>query len=854
MDEPLTRERETGRQRALRIPLAYHRSRGTIWTWKVLFSLAGFIIGGLYIGWVLAGGKSAATQVSPGILAHNHARWDSDCRACHMPFVPQRPDAVGTRMLSLSLAGNATKDLHQQTDARCSECHKSAGAHHVNQISADVESCASCHRDHQGRDFDMAHMDDAQCTGCHASIASHSNSPSKSPIANVTAFEVPSAADGTGHPTFRSLQIKEDPGNIRFSHRLHMTPGQLYPGQKLPPGKELVQLTCDVCHQDSPAPLGGGAYMQPINFARHCQSCHPLQTPGKAEAIPHGLKAEQLETVVAGLLVDEESRPAILQRLIPGKARPKQGKQDDLHPPRALIAASHLQQLRANSCSKCHSWQPEKPEVVPASIPVVWLKGARFNHAAHSSAAKCQDCHPQASESASGGQPGNLADDERVMIPDIDNCARCHAPKNDSAGHGGARYDCAECHRYHTNPEKPLPAAFAVSQTMEKLRSPPTREKAAHDFVGTQSCSAAGCHGAAKGADSTSSFSRFTAADPHTGAFLLLYTPASLEIYRRLTNQPQAMLEGAAYLRFTQEKCVGCHATPLADPIAANLIENQAGVTCESCHGAAAKWEFTHFDRANKTASLPIDLTNPSLSAAVCAQCHIGPQSIAGKSFDVNHDLIAAGHPRLTFEFEAQLANLPAHWSAAKEIKSHFDAWRAGELATAAQQDKLYSGRAAHEFASHRCFDCHHGLTAKPAAARVSFPPLAVISKEQRALLAGPAPSKQEQAGLLLKLLSSATDEQITASPGTQWEEYVRFSLALSAYAADNPQRGDLANHANDLQGILTNSFRSLPTDRKMTAEPFFAGGPYDSPTGFDHHDERLQKVLENIRASLNSP
>lgn len=852
MDEPLTRARETPRQRALRIPLAYHRTRGTMWTWKVLFSLAGFIIGGLYIGWVLAGGKPAATQASPGTLASDHARWDSDCRACHVPFVPQRPDADGTRMFSLSLAGN---NIHQQTDAKCSECHKSAGPHHATQISADVESCASCHRDHQGRDFDMARMDDVHCTNCHASITGHRNSPSKSPIANVTAFEVPSPDGGTGHPPFRSLQIEEDPGNIRFSHRLHMTPGQLYPGQTPPPGKELVQLTCDACHQDSPAPLGGGAYMQPINFARHCQSCHPLHIPGKAAAIPHGLKAEQLETVVAGLLAGEESRPAATpQRLIPGKTRPEKGKQEDLHPPRALVAASHLQQLRANSCSKCHSWQPEKPEVVPASIPVVWLKGARFNHASHQAAAKCQDCHPQASESASGGQPGSLADDERVMIPDIDNCARCHAPTNDSAGHG-ARYDCAECHRYHANPEKPPPAAFAVLQTMEKLTSPPTRKNAAHDFVGTQSCSAAGCHGASQGTDFTSSFSRFTAADPHTGAFLLLYTSSSLEIYRRFTSQPQAMLEGAAYFRFAQEKCIGCHATPLADPTAANLIENQAGVTCESCHGAAKKREFTHFfDRGNKAVDRPSDLANLSVSAATCAQCHIGPQHIAGRSYDVNHELIAAGHPRLTFEFEAQLANLPPHWSPAKNAKSYFDAWRLGELATAAQQDKLYADRAPHEFASHRCFDCHHGLTSQPAAARVDFPPLAVISKEQRELLAGPAPSKQEQAGLLLKLLSGVTDEQAKSSPGAHWEEHVRFSLALSAYAADNPQGGELANHANELSAILTHSFRTLPRDRKTKAEAFFAGGPYDSPTGFDPHDERLQKVLENIRASLNSP
>jgi hypothetical protein len=225
-----------------------------------------------------------------------------------------------------------------------------------------------------------------------------------------------------------------------------------------------------------------------------------------------------------------------------------------------------------------------------------------------------------------------------------------------------------------------------------------------------------------------------------------------------------------------------------------------------------------------------------------------------GKTFDVNHDLIAAGHPRLTFEFEAQLANLPAHWSRAKDVKSHFEAWRRGELATASQQDKLYAGRAAQEFASHRCFDCHHGLTPKPAAGRVTFPQRAVINEQQKEWLASPTPSKQEQAGVLLKLLSGVTDERNSASTGTRWEEYVHLSLALSAYAADDPHHGELAKHGDGLRAILTNSFRSLPQDRKMKAEATFAGRSYDSPTGFDPNDERLKQVLENIRAHLASP
>ena len=206
MDEPSTPPRDSARQRALRIPLDYHRTRGPLWAWRLGITLACFVAGGIYIAWVLAGGKPAASQMSTGVLARDHARWDSDCKACHAPFVPQRPDAGGARLLSLSLTNDTANDAHHQADAKCSECHKSAGAHQPNQIAAEVESCASCHRDHQGREFHMARMDDAHCTSCHASIAGHrtsQGSQGKSPLVNVTSFELPSADSSSGHGSSR---------------------------------------------------------------------------------------------------------------------------------------------------------------------------------------------------------------------------------------------------------------------------------------------------------------------------------------------------------------------------------------------------------------------------------------------------------------------------------------------------------------------------------------------------------------------------------------------------------------------------------------------------------------------------
>jgi Cytochrome c7 and related cytochrome c/Cytochrome c554 and c-prime len=620
--------------------------------------------------------------------------------------------------------------------------------------------------------------------------------------------------------------------------------------------------------------------MQPIKYEQHCRSCHPLQLPGRSVAvISHGLPAAQLEAaVMRSLAADgEEKSAAVLspQRPIPGKM-PRPTLAGDLDPPPQLRSAQRLQELRTNVCGKCHSWQPTRPaEVMPAAIPALWLAHAKFNHKAHRAAAKCEDCHAQAIEKlTSADRLGKLADDDRVMIPNIDNCIRCHAPRNERAGTGGARFDCAQCHRYHNPPAKPttLPIfASHLSTLNSQLPDPKSFVSASHPFVGTQSCSATGCHGAPQGSAVATSYTKFVADDPHSRAFLLLYAQSSRDMVRRLTNGARGEREDEGYFKFLQQKCVGCHATPPAE--GARVVRPEsfaAGISCESCHGPAASWELTHFNRAaNKSPDLR-NLTDLSLRATTCAQCHIGPQLASGQSYDVNHDLIAAGHPRLTFDFEAQLANLPTHWSAAKNVQSHFDAWRLGELATAAQQDKLHASRATPELASHRCFDCHHSIqpirealprrenegNAAVPRLRVGLvsPPRAQLSAPQRKLLSQPTTKMQAKQELLLKLLDAATSHDESASSGTRWEELVRFDLALAAFIADHPGRRELASQQAALEDFLAKSFRPSAPERKLGNNERLRGGPYDSPAGFHPNDPNLKTTLDAIRKSLASP
>jgi hypothetical protein len=89
---------------------------------------------------------------------------------------------------------------------------------------------------------------------------------------------------------------------------------------------------------------------------------------------------------------------------------------------------------------------------------------------------------------------------------------------------------------------------------------------------------------------------------------------------------------------------------------------------------------------------------------------------------DVDHDLIAAGHPRLNFEFAAYLANMPPHWvererNAEKDFPAR--AWMIGQVVSAEAAIKLLQDRAERasrsrerwpEFSEYGCFSCHHEL------------------------------------------------------------------------------------------------------------------------------------------------
>ena len=261
-------------------------------------------------------------------------------------------------------------------------------------------------------------------------------------------------------------------------------------------------------------------------------------------------------------------------------------------------------------------------------------------------------------------------------------------------------------------------------------------------FVGVGGCAATNCHGGdGQHGPLGAEYSIWIQDDVHAKAFSVLYNEES-KLMAELMHLDKPAHEAPL--------CLNCHAPQNDAPFDADVVSNYSelldGVGCEGCHGAARDWLAPHV-RKDWVAKSPEekakygfrDTKDLWTRAMVCADCHVGE---AGR--DVNHDLYAAGHPRLFFELAAFNANMPAHWDrnkdrarAGSEDASSFEAriWALGQLASAEAGLDLLSFRAKHasldikefsdakpypsamtipvwpEYAEVECFSCHHDLS-----------------------------------------------------------------------------------------------------------------------------------------------
>ncbi|HYU25012.1 MAG TPA: multiheme c-type cytochrome [Thermoanaerobaculia bacterium] len=225
-------------------------------------------------------------------------------------------------------------------------------------------------------------------------------------------------------------------------------------------------------------------------------------------------------------------------------------------------------------------------------------------------------------------------------------------------------------------------------------------------YVGVASCVNAGCHGATVPLNAQrvrqNEYYTWLHSDRHAQAYNVLFNNLSKRIAKNMR------LKAVPY----QEKvCLDCHSTNVPKELVSGRIDPEDGVQCEACHGPAGGWRAEHvqegWTHAQSVARGMFDERDLRVRAHGCDRCHVG-----SADREVDHELIASGHPLLAFELDNYTETMPAHWN---PNETHgVRAWATGQAM--ALRDSLNNlarharGEKWPEFSDMSCTNCHHAL------------------------------------------------------------------------------------------------------------------------------------------------
>lgn len=184
----------------------------------------------------------------------------------------------------------------------------------------------------------------------------------------------------------------------------------------------------------------------------------------------------------------------------------------------------------------------------------------------------------------------------------------------------------------------------------------PVLPQYAHDqSVGVASCASSLCHGAVEPWAGSrvlqNEYVTWSRSDKHARAYAVLLNERSREMARRLELPVPA---------HRADLCLDCHAhnVPAAQRDPGFVLSD--GITCEACHGAAGRWLRSHVERGardeDNVAQGLYPVNDDVARARLCLGCHFGNQRKL-----VTHRLMAAGHPRMSFELDTFMQIQPAH-------------------------------------------------------------------------------------------------------------------------------------------------------------------------------------------------
>jgi hypothetical protein len=328
-------------------------------------------------------------------------------------------------------------------------------------------------------------------------------------------------------------------------------------------------------------------------------------------------------------------------------------------------------------------------------------------------------------------------------------------------------------------------------------------------YNGPGGCASSSCHGSIQPKQVTrvgqNEYSIWAGQDKHARAYQVLSNDVSVRMARilNLKSPPNQ-----------NEKCLACHALAVSADMRAQTFDVSDGVSCEHCHGPAAGWLGAHTvkDWETKTPDQKgklgmWDLNDLAVRSHICLHCHLGNYE---KSVD--HQMIAAGHPDLTFELNLFSAVMPRHWKDAENIPWYgTKEWAVGQSMQLRDGLHRLASRARSstwpEYAELDCFACHHSLTAPRDSWR------------QDAGYAGRTPGVPAWNASRFVVFRYAAAETDAATAAKLESEMATLSSLMGQLSGDREQIAASADRAANLVHSLALALNSRSYDQAFTLQ-----------------------------------
>lgn len=263
-----------------------------------------------------------------------------------------------------------------------------------------------------------------------------------------------------------------------------------------------------------------------------------------------------------------------------------------------------------------------------------------------------------------------------------------------------------------------LPAIFGFSSFAQEGSRTPLTDGIVHE--GVNGCYGSTCHSRQEATgvivrqneiltwqDDTSQ------TGAHSRAYKILLSKRSENIVTRLGLGPA----------HEAKECLSCHADAIPSTLRGPDFQLNDGVACESCHGGAGDWLTQHYatgaDHAKNVSLGLYPLEDAKTRAGVCLSCHLGTET---EGQFVNHRLMAAGHPRISFELDL-FTTLQRHHSEdydyqdRKNVQTGIRIWAIGQAMALKQQLRLFNNAKLNkdgvfpELVFFDCLACHRPIS-----------------------------------------------------------------------------------------------------------------------------------------------